>query len=366
MEIKKQFLVTVESVASAAESIQSEGGKPSVRSVIARIGGGSPNVVCVLLNRWRESKPVVESRKSIFIDERIAALIADQTQKAVTEAAASANEQRISVDADMQLIAVRGAELEQQAAADADRIAAFEAAKQHDLGVIESLQAAVVAAKTQATLDVDTANAAAGLSIEKAEKQALNERARADLLVSDLGAANAKISALQEHSEFMKSENERIRSSLADAQQSVVTLEKGLAVSESKLSAAQASAADYCKKLDASTKEIIELRIRLISEEQCAMYKERENSASLKRITVLENSLNEANEHAYKSDEECSKKLNELRLEIVKAEQSSIYFERENAILSKSVNTLETALNAAQLENSVKVTKNQDVLSAKV
>ena len=42
-------LVTYESVAGAAEAIQQAGGKPSVRSVISQLGGGSPNAVGPLL-----------------------------------------------------------------------------------------------------------------------------------------------------------------------------------------------------------------------------------------------------------------------------------------------------------------------------
>jgi len=38
-------LVTYETVAQACEALAAEGKRPSVRAIIAHLGGGSPNVV---------------------------------------------------------------------------------------------------------------------------------------------------------------------------------------------------------------------------------------------------------------------------------------------------------------------------------
>ena len=97
-------LVTYESVAGAAEAIQQSGGKPSVRSVISHLGGGSPNAVGPLLAEWRAGRPLVRA-SDIELDPRIAQLIAEQVQKAASDAARAAEERAATVQEDAEAVA---------------------------------------------------------------------------------------------------------------------------------------------------------------------------------------------------------------------------------------------------------------------
>ena len=52
-------LVNFEAVAAAAQALQEAGQRPSVRAVIAHLGGGSPNAVLKFLAHWKTGVPAV-------------------------------------------------------------------------------------------------------------------------------------------------------------------------------------------------------------------------------------------------------------------------------------------------------------------
>jgi len=108
-------LVSFESVAAAAESLIKDGGKASVRAVIAVLGGGSPNAVLPLLNEWKAGRPRVTA-SDIALDPRIAALIAEQISTASAQAAKSAEEKAADVQADAEAVAEAGRDAEAKAA----------------------------------------------------------------------------------------------------------------------------------------------------------------------------------------------------------------------------------------------------------
>jgi len=92
-------LVSFESVAAAAEAISKEGGKPSVRSVIAHLGGGSPNAVLPMLNEWKAGRVAVRSA-DIELDPRLGQIVAELVTRASEQAAKSAEERAADVQAD--------------------------------------------------------------------------------------------------------------------------------------------------------------------------------------------------------------------------------------------------------------------------
>lgn len=75
-------LVTFESVAAAAEAISKDGGRPSVRAVIAQLGGGSPNTVLPMLNEWKAGRVAVRSA-DIELDPRIGQIVAEDRKSVV-------------------------------------------------------------------------------------------------------------------------------------------------------------------------------------------------------------------------------------------------------------------------------------------
>jgi acetolactate synthase regulatory subunit len=104
-------LVTYENVANAAKKIAEGGKQPSVRSVIALIGGGSPNAVLPLLTEWKSSRPDPQ-HSDVVLDPAIAQLIARQVETAATHAAAAADAKVIEIQADADLIAETGRAVE--------------------------------------------------------------------------------------------------------------------------------------------------------------------------------------------------------------------------------------------------------------
>lgn len=107
-------LVTFESVAAAAQALVDDGGKASVRAVIAALGGGSPNAVLPLLNEWKSGRPLVRA-SDIALDPRIAQLIAEQISTSNALAAKTAEEKAADVQADAEAVAEAGRAAEARA-----------------------------------------------------------------------------------------------------------------------------------------------------------------------------------------------------------------------------------------------------------
>jgi len=108
-------LVSFESVAAAAESLVADGGKASVRAVIAVLGGGSPNAVLPLLNEWKAGRPLLRS-SDITLDPRIAGIFAEQLTAAMAQSAKTAEDKAADVQADAEAVAEAGREAEAKAA----------------------------------------------------------------------------------------------------------------------------------------------------------------------------------------------------------------------------------------------------------
>ncbi|WP_189667142.1 DNA-binding protein, partial [Pseudomonas amygdali] len=104
-------LVSFEAVAAAAEAISKDGGKPSVRAVIAHLGGGSPNAVLPLLNEWKAGRVAVRS-SDIELDPRIGQIIAELVKSASDQSARAAEERASDVQADAETVAEAGREAE--------------------------------------------------------------------------------------------------------------------------------------------------------------------------------------------------------------------------------------------------------------
>ena len=108
-------IVNFESVASAAEALQVAGQRPSVRAVIAALGGGSPNSVLKLLGEWKAGRPVVRIADT-ELDPRITDAIKVQMQRVAEQAAHAAEERAGALDEDLQALAEAQATAEQEIA----------------------------------------------------------------------------------------------------------------------------------------------------------------------------------------------------------------------------------------------------------
>lgn len=114
MEAKNQNLVTTESVATAAAALAAAGQKVTVRAVIASLGGGSPNAILPLLQKWKSSRPS-ERNAQIELDPRIAQIVAEQITRAVAEASRDADDRAAQAEDDARIAAEAGQAAEQHA-----------------------------------------------------------------------------------------------------------------------------------------------------------------------------------------------------------------------------------------------------------
>lgn len=258
-------LVNFEAVAAAAEAISKEGGKPSVRSVIAQLGGGSPNTVLPMLNEWKAGRVAVRST-DIELDPRIGQIIGELVKSASEQAAKAAEERAADVQADAETVAEAGREAESQ-------VQALESQ------LVEAQQIIVVKERA-----LEDAQAAAGIEAKNAQEritalqvQLGEERTRADLAVQAVAKAEVRlelIPGLQAEVERLKPFEQqaavlaanldsaktagvelkgRLDAALADAKASHDELER-VRISEQSLQA----------KLDAALREVETLKANLV------------------------------------------------------------------------------------------------------
>ncbi len=248
-------IASFEAVRAAADALAAEGVTPSVRSVTAKIGGGSPNTVSMHLRQWREQRPAVEAQRRIVLDERIHDLLATQIADAVATATRTATEERDARADDLAEVEQRAAALENQLDQAETRVAELTDRVQHQGGQLEALRAeldaaradsaasiqqakaeaaaAVQQAKTDAIAAIQNAQNEAAKRVEMAEAEAAAEQKKRDELARQLGAAQEQAI-----------EAERLRVKLAEALEARekehagrVDAEKRLAVTEAKAKA---------------------------------------------------------------------------------------------------------------------------------
>jgi len=218
-------LVSFESVAAAAEAITKDGGRPSVRAVIAHLGGGSPNTVLPMLNEWKTGRIAIRSA-DIELDPRLGQIVAEIVTRASEQAAKSAEERAADVQADAETVAEAGREAELRA--------------EHLAGELEKANL-VIAAKERALEDAQAAAAIeAKNALEKAtalQNQLSEERARADQAVQAVAKAEVRLELIP----GLQAEVERLK-----------PFEQKTAVLTANLDAANAMVGDLKDRLDAA------------------------------------------------------------------------------------------------------------------
>ncbi len=209
-------LVNFEAVAAAAEQISKAGGKPSVRSVIVELGGGSPNAVLPLLNEWKAGRPALRSA-DIELDPRLAQVVADMIQHASEQAAKTAEERAADVQADAETVA--------EAAREAESMVKDLASKLDDAQKL-------IATKERALEDVQ---AAAGIEtrnfqerVDTLQSQLTDERSRADQAVQAVAKAEVKLELIP----GLQAEIERLKPFESQAAVLTANLEASRATAE--------------------------------------------------------------------------------------------------------------------------------------
>lgn len=253
-------LVTFESVAAAADAITKEGGRPSVRAVIAHLGGGSPNQVLPHLNEWKAGRPSIRAA-DFELDPRIAEIIGELIHKAAEQAARTAEDRASDVSADAEAVAEAGrsaekraTELEAELASALDQIASLTRASE------DAAAAAAIDAKNQ------------GDKISGLQDQLTIEREQAETLKANLTRAEYRLEQIP------KLEAEIVR---------LTPYEKLSAVLETKLEGSEANVADLRKRLETAEKRAEKLAEALESAEQNANKMRIETLNTNERLSLI-------------------------------------------------------------------------------
>ena len=271
-------IVTFEAVAAAAETLQIAGQRPSVRAVIAHLGGGSPNAVLKYLAEWKAGRPVVRIEDTA-LDTRITLAIIDQMQRVAVTAAAAAEERAAGIEDDLQALAEAQQAAEQQ---------------------IEALTAERDTAQQQAdelTRQLADEEENAERSLQHATEQAsalrvdlAGERKHQEQTAAALAKAEVRLEALPD----LHTEIERLRAALD-------TENKARAVAEQQ-------AAVLAAKLEDSVRHVSEIESRASKAEQQAQKAVADANAVAMKASenafVLAAKLEDSERRAVKSEQQ--------------------------------------------------------------
>ena len=221
-------IVTYENVVAAAEALVADGQKPSVRSVIKQLGGGSPNAVLKLLNEYKAGRPVIRS-SDIELDPSIIAAMVRQMRTVAETATADAEERLSSLSDDLATMVESNQSLEQRVEQLSAELAASTTtieqltSQQHDSDLrhqseIDTLKSKIV----ELTADLD------------------KERDRANGAQQELGKAQAKAEAVP----ILESLVAKLQEELKAEGVARAAAEQRAAVAEAQRVAAEQSAAE--------------------------------------------------------------------------------------------------------------------------
>lgn len=283
-------IVTFESVAAAAETLQAAGQRASVRAVIAALGGGSPNSVLKLLAEWKAGRPVVRIADT-ELDHRITDAIKAQMQRVAEQAAAAAEERAGALDEDLQALAEAQAAAEQQITA---LIAERDTAQAQAADFFEKLKEARGEAERAAE---QSAQALAAL-----RQELTSEHARLEGAAAELARAEVRLEVVP----ALQGEAERLRVALQTSEQARQAAEQSAAVLTARLEAAERRATEAdarTAKADARTDALahdlagvnvalqasqarLEAAAREVGAAEATARKSAEELANLKRVAV--------------------------------------------------------------------------------
>lgn len=227
-------IVTYENVVAAAEALVADGQKPSVRSVIKQLGGGSPNAVLKLLNEYKAGRPVIRS-SDIELDPSIIAAMVRQMRTVAETATADAEERLSSLNDDLSTLAESNQSLEQRVEQLANELTA---AHQQ----IEQLTSQQHDQQLKFAADLDALKAKSAELAGDLDK----ERDRANAAQQELGRAQAKAEAVP----VLEALIAKLQSDLEAERAARAAAEQRAAVAEAQRVAAEQSTVQIRKDLD--------------------------------------------------------------------------------------------------------------------
>lgn len=221
MTTKNTPLVSYDAVAATCEALTLEGVRPSVRAIIARLGGGSPNVVLDFQRQWKAGRPVVKA-VDILIDPRVNQIIAEQISKSIAEATTAAEADRAEAEETLDTMSRSYKEVEA-------RNVKLEEDLELAVSQVQTLQGQI----EQLNTNVEQIKTDAAEAVNKAEALLVAERQSAENARVELAKAELRLEAVPR----IEAEIEKVRAELDQERIKSANLHEQAAVATAKLEA---------------------------------------------------------------------------------------------------------------------------------
>jgi chromosome segregation ATPase len=177
-------ITTEENIENACAQLRRDGHNVTVLTVMARLGGGSPNDVSPIVTRWKTKHPLVKPEE-IPLDPSVAKMIARQIAACAAVAAQSAEALLAEAVEDVRTLSARGQVLEK-------RVTELETELENALQQNQRLKGEL----SERTQLYDAAREESLATIEASEAAAASERATAESLRDKLVRAEIRIEGL--------------------------------------------------------------------------------------------------------------------------------------------------------------------------
>lgn len=184
MGIVATKITTKENIENACAQLRRDGHSVTVLTVIARLGGGSPNDVSPFVTAWKAKHPLVKPEE-IPLDPSVAKMIARQIASCAAIAAQSAEALLAEAVEDVRTLSARGQVLEK-------RVTELEAELENALQQNQRLKGEL----SERTQLYDAAREESLATIEASEAAAASERATAESLRDKLVRSEIRIEGL--------------------------------------------------------------------------------------------------------------------------------------------------------------------------
>lgn len=230
---QRKPLVTFESVAAAAESLTAGGQRPSVRSIIAVLGGGSPNAVLRQFHAWKAARPSIKAAE-VTIDPRIAAILAEQITATVADATRAAEARASDLEADAETVAEAGSQAEARAEELASELVRVQTENQQLTGRLDAL-----------THEIEQLKKESAAAIGEARTDAQRERDAAELARQALARAELRLESMP----ALEAQLAELRTNLETERSNRTSAEKFAAVTQAEKQSAERLAEDYRARL---------------------------------------------------------------------------------------------------------------------
>lgn len=308
-------LVTTSAVAQACEAIKAEGKKPSVRTVRARLGGGSPNDIAPLLADWKKGIRVTEA-PPIQINKAIYDAIAEQIRTGADAAQKDATESLAALESDVEELTQAGRIAEARARALDVELEGAKGQVQSLAGQIDQLRTDAEQIKADAAEQIRVTEDRAASAVAKAEDEASRERKDREATIAALGQANARLEALPR----LEGENDRLRAELEQVRTDAANQHEAAAVAIATLEAerrhrqaVEAQLVDAIKRADSAAQAVVDERM---SVQTCQARLE----AAKRELSTANDAANQARAEAKQAGEEAA----ELRGQLAAAKVESV------------------------------------------